>query len=134
MSHWAMEYLGQPWTPERNCYYWFRRIMVEQFGHDGLPPVAEVNEKGSVRVAMRALTDESVKRYGWIPTEVASEGGAVFLTEGTRSSHLGVATYIKGKLLIIHACKNTGVVLSDTLALKVNNLRITGHWAYENIL
>ena len=134
MSHWAMQYLGHPWTPEHNCYYWFRKILVEQFGRDGLPPDVVVDEKGSTRLAMRELTNESIGRCGWIPTENAREGDAVLLAEGKRSSHIGVVALIKEKLFVIHARKNTGVVLSDLLALKMNNLKITGFWAYENIL
>ena len=134
MSHWAMKYLGQQWTPEQNCYYWFRQIMIEQFGCDGLPPNVVVGEKGSARLAMRELTDEAVERCGWVLSETPREGDAILLAEGKRSSHIGVATYIKGKLMVVHARKNTGVVLSDTLALKANNLKIKGIWTHENIL
>ena len=134
MSHWIMQYLGQPWTPEQNCYYWFRKIMVEQFGRDGLPPNIVVSEQGSARVAMRELTSEAVKSYGWTQIETPREGDAVLLAEGKRSSHIGVVVCIKEKLLVIHARKNTGVVLSDARALKSNNLKITGYWSHENIL
>jgi len=134
MSHWTLKYLGQPWTPERNCYYWFRQIMIEQFGRDGLPPNIVVDEKSSARLAMREFANEAVKQHGWVLSKTPREGDAVFLAEGKRSSHIGVATYIKGKFLVVHARKNTGVVVSDVLALKMNNLKITGSWTYENIL
>jgi len=134
MSHWAMKYIGQEWTAEHNCYYWFRRIMSEQFGRDGLPPDVVVNEKIAARIAMRELKDDAVLQYGWTRTDNPVEGDAVLLTEGKRSSHIGVVTFSKDKMLVIHACRKTGVVLSDSLSLKVNNLRITGCWTYENIL
>ena len=134
MSHWTMQYLGQPWTPEQNCYYWFRKIMVERFACDGLPPDVAVSENGSARLAMRELTSDSVKRCGWTQTETPHEGDAALLAEGKRSSHIGVVTYIKNKLMVVHARKATGVVVSDALALKVNNLKITGYWTHENIL
>ena len=133
MSHWVMQYLGQPWTSEWNCYYWFRRSMVEQFGREGLPPGSVVDAVGSVRLAMRELTDEAVMRYGWAVTEAPCEGDAVLLAEGKRSSHIGVAVWIRGKLMVVHARKATGVVLSDALALKANNLKVTGYWTYANI-
>ena len=108
--------------------------MVEQFGCDGLPPDVVVDEKGSARLAMRELTNESVAKCGWVPVDDACEGDAVLLAEGKRSSHIGVVVFIKEKLFVIHARKNTGVVLSDLLALKMNNLKLMGFWAYENIL
>jgi len=134
MSHWTMKYLGQPWTPEQNCYYWFRRVMVEQFGRDGLPPDVAVSERGSARLAMRELTDKAAERYGWTRTESPCEGDAVMLAEGKRSSHIGVVVYFKEKLMVIHARKNTGVVMSDAMGLKINNLKITGYWTRENTL
>jgi len=134
MSHWVMKYLGQPWTLERNCYYWFRKIMVEQFGHDGMPPDVVVSEKGLARLAMREMTPETAERYGWTSIDAPCEGDAVMLAEGKRSSHIGVAVYMREKLMVIHARKNTGVVLSDALALRMNNLKITGCWTYENPL
>jgi len=134
MSHWTMKYLGQPWTPEQNCYYWFRKIMVDEFGHDGLPPNVEVSEQGSARLAMRELTDEAVARHGWTPTETPREGDAVMLAEGKRASHIGVVVYLQEKLFVAHAQKGAGVVLSGVLGLKMNNLKITGYWTYENIL
>ena len=134
MSHWVMKYLGQAWTPEQNCYSWFRKIMVEQFGHDGLPPDVVVGETGLVRLAMREFTDEAAERHGWARTETPREGDAGLLAEGKRSSHIGVVVYMRGKLMMLHARKNTGVVLSDALALKMNNLSVTGYWTYENTL
>jgi len=134
MSHWTMNYLGQSWTPERNCYYWFRKIMAERFGYEGLPLNEVVSVNGSARVAMRQFTDEAAKNQGWIRTETPREGDAVMLAEGKRSSHIGVVVWIKEKLMVIHARQNTGVVLSDALALKMNNLRITGYWTNENTL
>ena len=108
--------------------------MVERFGIDGLPPDMIVNEKMAARVAMHEMTDTALKEYGWVPTDEPKEGDAVLLTEGKRSSHIGVAVCVNGKILVIHACIKTGVVLSDSISLKSNNLRVTGCWKYENIL
>ena len=108
--------------------------MAEQFGRDGLPPDVTVSEKGAALVAMREMTPETAERYGWTSTETPKEGDAVMLAEGKRSSHIGVVIWIKEKMLVIHARMNTGVVLSDALALKMNNLKVIGYWTYENTL
>jgi len=136
LNHWTEKYLGQPWTQERNCYYWFRRIMAEEFGHTDLPPVVVAPEDGVTRLAAREFTDEAVRRYGWERVEgLAREGDAAYLTQGKNyNTHIGVVFFINGKQFILHARRGVGVVASDRQGLSLNFLRERGYWRHASAL
>lgn len=134
MKHWTEKYLGQPWTPEKNCYYWFRRVMEEQFGRKGLPPGEAVSEKEITRLAARGFTEEAVRGCGWERVEdEPREGDAVYLTQGKIcNTHIGVVFFRGGKRFVLHARKGAGVVVSDRHGLLLNCFRERGYWRYAN--
>lgn len=92
MSHWSDQYVGQTWTHEQDCYYWFRRISREQFGRN-----------------VPAIGDD------FVPVDVPTEGDAVFI--GPR--HIGIMVSIGGKSMVLHAISGLGVMLSDLAKLTI---------------
>ena len=118
-----MEYLGQPWEEDRDCYYWFRRIQEEVFARL-VPPLA-----GTTRTitAARYLRDIP-KVWGWTQTETPREGDAVFLAQRIEPHHIGTVVRIGNKQQILHAVRCSGVVLSDQALLRHNGWRIYGYW------
>lgn len=136
-EHWTEKYLGKPWTPEQNCYYWFREIMEREFGHKDMPAVVTVQESEAARVAARGFTDELFTSRGWrrVTDGLLREGDAAYLTQGrTRATHIGVVFFRHGRRLILHARKGIGVVASDQHGLALNFLRERGFWRYAGTL
>lgn len=137
MTHWSEKYLGKPWTPEKNCYYWFREIMSEEFGHKDMPPVVTVQESDAARVAARGFTEDLFLSRGWVKVNdgFVREGDAAYLTQGrTRATHIGVVFFRHGMQMILHARKGVGVVASDRHGLALNFLRERGYWRHASSL
>lgn len=136
MTHWTQKYLGKTWTPEHNCYYWFRQIMAEEFGHNDMPPVVTVQECDAVRAAARGFTEDLFLSRGWIRVEgEPREGDAAYLTQGRiRATHIGVVFFRHGQQFILHARKGLGVVASDRHGLALNFLRERGFWRHASAL
>ncbi len=131
MNHWSEKYLGQAWTPQTDCYYWFRRIQAEQFGRTvPVVPLDHASGAGLVRSAARAILSDTATDAGWQPTDNPAEGDAVFLAQRTRPHHIGVAVMVTGALYVLHALEGVGVVVSDTQALRLNGWRIQEIWTY----
>lgn len=85
MKHWAERYIGQQWTRERDCYYWFRKIMLEQFGRD-IPVVGD----------------------RFVRVDVPIQGDAVFIGNG----HIGIMVSVDNKMMVLHAAPTIGVMLT----------------------
>lgn len=85
MKHWAERYIGQKCTREQDCYYWFRRIMLEQFGRD-IPVVGD----------------------RFVRVDVPIEGDAVFIG----NAHIGIMVSVGEKMMALHAAPMMGVMLS----------------------
>ena len=132
MTHWAMKYIGEKWTPMHDCYYWFRKIMVDEFGHTELPAVDKPHDE-SMRTAARLFTRETANKLGWTRIEDPQEGDAVYLTQGKNcNTHIGVIFFAGGKRMVLHAMKNIGVVASDAQNLKLNSLIERSFWRHAN--
>jgi hypothetical protein len=121
-----LKYLGQPWTEEHDCYYWFCEIQRREFGRK-LPPLA-----GNHRVlnAARLMRDEP-GILGWSQTAQPKEGDAAFLAQKSRPHHIGVVVFIGGKHRILHALEGSGVILSDATDLRINGWIINGYWTHD---
>ena len=131
MTHWAVKYIGQPWTGEHRCYDWFRQLSREQFGRD-LPAIAVPEGLRDTLTAARWMNGKSEYFGCWNPTDTPVEGDGVFLSNnGTVSHHIGMVIYPGKKLMVLHALKDIGVVASDRAALRANNLRIMEFWKYS---
>lgn len=129
-QHWAMKYIGRPWTEERHCYEWFRQITKEQFGRE--IPFVNTNAHNFVLLAARIMNSADKELFGYRPTQTPKEGDAVFLSgNGRTSHHIGMVIF-PGKMMVLHALEKVGVVASDVVTLKMNGLRIKGFWTYEN--
>lgn len=92
VRHWAEQYIGKPWTQEHDCYYWFRKICLEQFGRD-VPVIGADYEQ----------TDHPV------------EGDAVFIGP----QHIGMVIRIGIKMMVLHAVPGLGVTLGDLSRMKI---------------
>jgi hypothetical protein len=125
IEHWVDRFVGQPYSVERDCYFWFREIQREVFGRD--VPFLGV---GGPRVAARLMRGDYPMSIGWGPTDSPRDGDAVFLSQSKKiNTHIGVACIIRGRLMVVHALKDLGVIVSDAHGLRANGLAVKGYWS-----
>jgi hypothetical protein len=124
--HWAAQYIGQKWTNEQDCFWWYRHIKKEQFGRD--VPICKVDHEHLVQSAARIMTGDIQEIFGYHQTDVARDGDAVFLTQRNQPHHLGMIVFSSGKMHVLHALEGIGVIFSDIMDLKVNGWKIKGYW------
>ena len=128
--HWASQYVGQKWTENSDCFYWYRRIKREVFGRD--VPICEVDHGRLVSSAARIMDSDITGSFGYRKTETAREGDAVFMSQRTRPHHLGMAVILTSGLHVLHALEGSGVICSDMTDLKLNGWTINGYWTDED--
>ena len=121
--HWAVKYIGLPWTPqgfgpqEFNCWglvWWVQR---NQFARD-LPQHAFVSPYDRVRMAREMET--AVHGSDWLELPKPMDGCVVGLSSSRIVHHVGLYADVDGGL-VVHSCEGKGV-----LAQSVSNLRATG--------
>ncbi|GAB7082279.1 hypothetical protein [Megalodesulfovibrio paquesii] len=130
MAHWVEQYTGQPWTPEQDCFYWFVRISREQFGRD--IPGYMADHARLVHAAARALSGDLASHYPCQQTATPHDGDAALLTQHRVPHHIGMVVWLKGKLHVLHALQNVGVVCSDRRSLQANGWHLAGFWTPLN--
>ena len=130
---WVNKYIGQKWTQEHDCSYWFRRIQKEEFGREIPVIYNQPNSScGFLRNAMKLVKNKQDYKLGWKETEKPIDGDAALLAMRTVPHHIGIVCYINNILHILHATEELGVVISSRLNLKLNNWRIAEFLTYEN--
>lgn len=97
-GHWTLDYLGQNWTEETDCYYWVRKIQQERFG------------------VTLSLYPNPKERKQWAEAESPKEGDVIFMEDCQKSPHVGVWV---GQDSIIHAVKGWGVVIDSRANLEL---------------
>ena len=122
--HWAARYTDQKWTEDHDCYYWFCRVMSEQFGKK--INHCSINHSRLVPCATKILTGDLETNFGYKKTETPEEGDAVLLTQRNHPHHIGIVVWDRG-IRILHAVRDCGVLVSDPMDLKVNGWRIVGY-------
>lgn len=113
---WWMQYLGQPYSFEQDCYYWVRRIQSEQFGRE-LPLVEHSSLISNARLMQRHPA-----RAHWVNVELPCDGDMVWMSYTTRAHHVGVWAGAG----VLHALENIGVIHSAPFALTMSGWKITG--------
>lgn len=130
---WVNKYIGEKWTEEKDCGYWFRLIQKKQFNRDipiicNIPATPEKFCRQAMHL-MKAVT-ENIKELNWKETKNPIEGDAVMLAIKTHIHHIGIVVFVENQLHILHAIKQCGVILSDKSNLRLNGLHIMGYFSY----
>lgn len=127
MTHWVERYLGQPFSPDRDCFFYFRLIQKEVFQRDCLS--LPINHDNLTLSAAKAMSKGQYDRY--IETNSPREGDAVFLSQRTRPHHIGTMAVVGGISYVVHALDHVGVVLSDLTSLHLNGWKVAGYWTWK---
>jgi len=126
MTHWCQQYIGQPYSPGKDCFGWFRHWRKERFGQD-LAPV-EINQNRRIRHAIEIMQTPIHELFGWHQTNEPEEGDMVYLTQGCQVNHLGMVVSVSGRLQTLHALDGVGVCLSDNMNLLTNGWKKKGYF------
>lgn len=127
-DHWALSYVGKPWTPQQDCFYWFRYWSRTFFGHD-LPDSGVCHER-LLATASRIMAGDIERAFGYRLTETPQEGDAVFLSQRTRPHHIGMVVLPDEQFYVLHALEGAGVIASTVTDLALNGWKIKGYWTY----
>lgn len=98
MTHWAAKYLGMPWSPDCDCWGFFRLVQREQFGRD-LPAIPLDDYRLPRKSAVIAGHPERANWVGIDPSE-AVDGDGVMMKEGDRDAHVGIWVAVDGGLVL----------------------------------
>lgn len=102
---WLSGYIGQKWTHEKDCWFWFRKIQLEVFGRSVDPVMND-----------------------WAEIYLPENGDGVLLSRGSNPDHIGMVIFINDRFHVLHALEGAGVILTDRQSLKMNGWKINGYW------
>ena len=123
MSHWALPLIGQPWTPERNCWWLVRHVFSEQLRID--LPLLNVSDADPA--AMRAASDVS----GWKhQKDTGAQEWDVLLMQGPTGRHIGVMITANRRLGLLHNMEETGVIFQTLGEVKSMGYRDFEVWRH----
>lgn len=122
MTHWARQYLGQPWVSgESDCYALVRRVYREVLGVE--LPLVDVTQAEPVRLR-RLMEAESIT---WDAVQYPRELDVVMMSHGARPHHVGLWTDADGGR-VVHSLERTGVVAPSLLGLTMGGWRVLGFY------
>lgn len=123
MSHWAVRYIGTPWSHgDHDCWGFFRSVQLDQFGRS--IPAFPLESYKSMACA-RAVAGNP-ERSNWIPVDKPEEGDAVLMAHAKHPSHVGVWISADGGK-VLHCVNGPGVVAQTVSQLKLSGW---GHLEY----
>lgn len=128
IDHWALKYIGKPWTQEQDCFYWFRYWAKEYFNVD--LPDSGVNHNRLLTTTARVMTGNIAEVFGYKQTDYPNEGDGVFLSQRTRPHHIGMVVKPNGMFYVLHALEGYGVIASTRADLSINGWKIKGYWTH----
>lgn len=112
-THWAADYIGQPWVAGANdCWSFCRRVWAERFGLS--VPVIEV-DAAHLAAVTRAFIGHP-ERVRWAEVDSPVEGDAVLLAHSRFPTHVGIWVGVDGGG-VLHCEQASGVVFSSPGAL-----------------
>lgn len=120
MTHWAANYIGEPWVAgEHDCWAFARRVWREVFHWE--VPAVDVDAL-DLRASIRAF-ERHPERARWLGVTIYAEGDAILMGHGEHPHHVGVWCEVDGGG-VLHAVQGAGVVFSNRQALAASGWRI----------
>jgi cell wall-associated NlpC family hydrolase len=114
MTHWAVQYIGEPWVArDHDCWAFARRVWREQFGRD--VPAVDVDACNRIACVRAFATHE--ERTHWHNVAEPQEGDAVLLSQSKHPSHVGVWIDADGGG-VLHCVEGFGVVFQTVASMR----------------
>jgi len=105
IMHWAKELIGQPHTPQRNCWWLVRHVFRTQLGIE-MPHVDVEQQDTPENVAAIKRASEA---SGWRPAAMPLQAWDIVLMQGPTGRHVGVMVEANGRLGLLHNVEGMGV-------------------------
>ena len=120
--HWTDQYRNYVWSQAQDCWWFFRKVQMEQYGRH----VPEIDvDSLDLRTVMRAVRDHE-ERNRWNEVNVPMDGDGVLIGKSSRLSHVGVFVAVDGGR-VLHCDQKAGVLLQDATSLRLNGWNHI-HW------
>lgn len=84
--HWSAAYVGQPWSPARNCWWLVQHIQLERWGRR--MPTLEI--AGPFTWEQWRTLSELLRDSPWHRVQTTPIEGDVLVTRGASGPHVGV--------------------------------------------
>jgi hypothetical protein len=117
-DHWAVAYIGMPWSRAFTCWHFCALVWKERFGMQ--VPLPEV-DGGDPRAARRALA----ARAGWQEVDAPQEGDGVLMAKGLYPCHVGIWLSLGG---VLHCVEGAGAIFTGPARLADLGYRISGYY------
>jgi hypothetical protein len=122
VTHWATQYIGEPWVAHHHdCWGFFRRVQRERFGLE-LP---EIDIDACAPLVCRRTFAAHDERKQWELVETPQEGDGVLMGKNRRPAHVGVWIETP-EPAVLHCVEGAGVVVQDRAALKAAGWNVLG--------
>ena len=128
MSHWAVRYIGVPWSatgqgPESyHCWAFVRHVQAAQFGR-GLPAIPNPEDL----LAQARAFSAHPERTRWRRVSQPEEGDCVLLRRARYPVHVGIWVAVDGGG-VLHCAQDSGVVFQRPAALALNGWMVDGYF------
>lgn len=132
--HWALQYLGLPWTPqgfgptEFNCWGLVWHIQKERYNRE-VPKHAFVSPYDRLRLTREM--ERATHGTEWIQLDKPQEGCVVGLSTSKLVYHVGVYLDIDGGR-ILHSCEGKGVLAQSLPSLRANGWSLIRFYTHRS--
>jgi hypothetical protein len=120
--HWAVKYLDQQWSQRTDCWWFFRKVQMEQYGR--IIPEIDVDSL-HLPTVIRTIRDHE-ERTRWAEVRTPMDGDGVLLGRSARLSHVGIFVAVDGGK-VLHCDQKAGTLLQDLPSLRLNGWNHV-HW------
>lgn len=117
LDHWAVAYIGMPWTRAFTCWHFCALVWAERFGQS--VPLPKI-DGGDARATRRALAAD---KAGWAEVAAPQEGDGVLMAKGAHPCHVGIWLSLGG---VLHCVEGAGVIFTRAERLTDMGYRIAG--------
>lgn len=132
MNHWAISYLGRPWSKGGqapaafNCWELVRHIQHAYFAIE-VPEIAV--DTDNLRACIEAFNGHDERSHWALITGAPQGGDCVLMSQGTAPTHIGIWLDMDGGG-VLHAVKKPGVIFSRAEHLAQLGYHVLGVYRY----
>ncbi len=126
---WPVQYIGNRWTKETDCYYWTRQILKEQIIFE-LPNVLDKSDKEKARAWIKAgkETCDRIAKPSFEDSAQCFRDFDILIFKQKNGQdgdvHIGVWTSLDGGG-VLHCVDYQNLMFTDAVSMRVNGWEIT---------